>query len=178
MFSTASFGSSSVPIAFRIKADLSALPEHIYVQRILASQHDENVAYAALDNHQNGDFKPYLMKTAEKGHWTHQPALSMNESDSAFSKAVALGGRSRAIVAGQESRADGKVRVKLENAEEMIFKITDQRTTQEPVAIHDILENVLVEARKHVDAHMAGQSLPTPAIPTGFHDLDKIFAGK
>ena len=65
----------------------------------------------------------------------------------------------------------------LENAEEMIFKITDQRTTQEPVAIHDILENVLVEARKHVDAHMAGQSLPTPAIPTGFHDLDKIFAG-
>jgi photosystem II stability/assembly factor-like uncharacterized protein len=54
------------------KADLSALPEHIYVQRILASQHDENVAYAALDNHQNGDFKPYLMKTVDRGKtWTN-----------------------------------------------------------------------------------------------------------
>ena len=54
------------------KADLSALPEHIYVQRMLASQHDENVAYAALDNHQNGDFKPYLMKTADRGKtWTN-----------------------------------------------------------------------------------------------------------
>ena len=49
------------------KADLSALPEHIYVQRVLASQHDENVAYAALDNHQNGDFKPYLLKTTDRG---------------------------------------------------------------------------------------------------------------
>ena len=54
------------------KADLSALPEHIYVQRLLTSQHDENVAYAALDNHQNGDFKPYLMKTADRGKtWTN-----------------------------------------------------------------------------------------------------------
>jgi photosystem II stability/assembly factor-like uncharacterized protein len=54
------------------KADLSALPEHIYVQRILTSQHDENIAYAALDNHQNGDFKPYLMKTADRGKtWTN-----------------------------------------------------------------------------------------------------------
>lgn len=50
---------------------LPDIPEHIYVQRILASQHDENVAYAALDNHQNGDFKPYLLKTADRGKtWT------------------------------------------------------------------------------------------------------------
>lgn len=49
------------------KADLSAFPEHIYVQRILASQHDENVVYAALDDHQNGDFKPYLLKSADRG---------------------------------------------------------------------------------------------------------------
>ena len=54
------------------KADLSALPQHIYVQRVLASQHDENVAYAALDNHQNGDFKPYLLKTIDRGKtWTN-----------------------------------------------------------------------------------------------------------
>ncbi|HTS78230.1 MAG TPA: hypothetical protein VMG40_18605 [Bryobacteraceae bacterium] len=54
------------------KADLSSLPEHIYVQRILASQHDENVVYAALDNHQNGDFKPYLLKSTDRGKtWTN-----------------------------------------------------------------------------------------------------------
>ena len=49
------------------KADLAALPDHIYVQRVLASQHDENVVYAALDNHQNGDFKPYLLKSVDRG---------------------------------------------------------------------------------------------------------------
>jgi photosystem II stability/assembly factor-like uncharacterized protein len=54
------------------KADLSALPDRIYVQRVLASQHDENIVYAALDNHQNGDFKPYLMKSTDRGKtWTN-----------------------------------------------------------------------------------------------------------
>jgi photosystem II stability/assembly factor-like uncharacterized protein len=34
---------------------------------IFASQHDENVVYAVLNNHRNGDFKPYLVKSADKG---------------------------------------------------------------------------------------------------------------
>ncbi len=64
---TASFKFTDDEGAAWRKADLPGLPEHIYVQRLLTSQHDENVAYAALDNHQNGDFKPYLMKTADRG---------------------------------------------------------------------------------------------------------------
>jgi photosystem II stability/assembly factor-like uncharacterized protein len=41
------------------------------VNFIMASQHDENVAYAVLNNHRNGDFKPYLVKTTDKGKtWT------------------------------------------------------------------------------------------------------------
>lgn len=41
------------------------------VNFIMASQHDENVAYAVLNNHRNGDFKPYLVKTSDKGKtWT------------------------------------------------------------------------------------------------------------
>ena len=42
-------------------------PEDAYVQRLLASQHDAGTAYAAYENHQNGDFKPYLLKTTDKG---------------------------------------------------------------------------------------------------------------
>ena len=49
----------------------AGVPEDAYVQRILASQHDANVVYVAYENHQNGDFKPYLIKSADKGKtWT------------------------------------------------------------------------------------------------------------
>ena len=42
-----------------------------YVSRIIASNHDANTAYAAFDNHQNADFKPYLLKTTDAGRtWT------------------------------------------------------------------------------------------------------------
>jgi photosystem II stability/assembly factor-like uncharacterized protein len=42
-------------------------PEDSYVQRIVASQHDAGTVYVAYDNHQNGDFKPYIVKSADKG---------------------------------------------------------------------------------------------------------------
>jgi photosystem II stability/assembly factor-like uncharacterized protein len=38
-----------------------------YVSRIIASNHDANTAYAAIENHQNADFKPYLLKTTDAG---------------------------------------------------------------------------------------------------------------
>src|SRR5262249_15128210 len=47
------------------------VPERTYVSRILASQHDANVVYAAFDNHKMADFKPYLLKSADAGKtWT------------------------------------------------------------------------------------------------------------
>jgi photosystem II stability/assembly factor-like uncharacterized protein len=45
----------------------AGVPEDAYVQRILASQHDAGVVYVAYENHQNGDFKPYLLKSSDKG---------------------------------------------------------------------------------------------------------------
>ena len=45
----------------------AGVPEDAYVQRILASQHDAGTVYVAYDNHQNGDFKPYLIKSADRG---------------------------------------------------------------------------------------------------------------
>src|ERR1700754_2072939 len=42
-----------------------------YVSRIIASNHDANTAYASFDNHQNADFKPYLLRTTDAGKtWT------------------------------------------------------------------------------------------------------------
>ncbi len=38
-----------------------------YVSRIAASNHDTNTVYAAFDNHQNADFKPYLLKSTDAG---------------------------------------------------------------------------------------------------------------
>lgn len=48
-----------------------AVPERTYVSRIFASQHDANTVYAAFDNHQMEDFKPYLLKSTDAGKtWT------------------------------------------------------------------------------------------------------------
>jgi len=47
------------------------VPELVYVSRIVASYHDANTVYAALENHQNADFKPYLFKSTDAGRtWT------------------------------------------------------------------------------------------------------------
>jgi photosystem II stability/assembly factor-like uncharacterized protein len=47
-----------------------------YVSRIITSNHDANTAYVAFNNHQNNDFKPYLLKTTDAGRtWT---SLSAN----------------------------------------------------------------------------------------------------
>ena len=42
-----------------------------YVSRIVASNHDANTVYVAFENHQNADFKPYLLKSTDAGRtWT------------------------------------------------------------------------------------------------------------
>ncbi|MDQ6785225.1 MAG: glycosyl hydrolase [Acidobacteriota bacterium] len=47
------------------------VPDMSYVSRVFASQHDANTVYAAFNNHQNGDFKPYLLKSTDTGRtWT------------------------------------------------------------------------------------------------------------
>ncbi len=47
------------------------VPSRTYVNMLLASQHDENVVFACFNNHKNGDFKPYVFKSSDKGKtWT------------------------------------------------------------------------------------------------------------
>jgi photosystem II stability/assembly factor-like uncharacterized protein len=43
----------------------------VYVQRLQASKNDENVVYALYENTKNGDFKPYIYKSTNRGgSWT------------------------------------------------------------------------------------------------------------
>ena len=53
------------------KEAFPGVPDMTYVNMLWASQHDENVVYAAFNNHKKGDFKPYIMKSVDKGNtWT------------------------------------------------------------------------------------------------------------
>src|SRR5262245_10373589 len=46
---------------------LPGVPADAYIARIRASQHDAATVYLAAENHQNGDFKPYLLKSTDAG---------------------------------------------------------------------------------------------------------------
>lgn len=43
------------------------VPERTYVSRVLASQHEARRVYASFNNHKNGDFAPYLLKSEDAG---------------------------------------------------------------------------------------------------------------
>jgi hypothetical protein len=43
------------------------VPHKTYVSCLTASRHDADTVYAAFDNHKNGDFKPYLLKSTDRG---------------------------------------------------------------------------------------------------------------
>ena len=48
-----------------------AVPKTAYVTDIHASRHDANTLYISFNNHKYGDFKPYLLKSTDKGNsWT------------------------------------------------------------------------------------------------------------
>ena len=48
-------------------ASFTGIPQYTYINDLLASKHDENVVYAAFDNRKRDDFKPYILKSADKG---------------------------------------------------------------------------------------------------------------
>ncbi|HKI83986.1 MAG TPA: glycosyl hydrolase [Candidatus Krumholzibacteria bacterium] len=52
---------------WREQDSFSQVPDMSYVSYIVASSHDANTVYAAFDNHKRGDFKPYLLKSTNRG---------------------------------------------------------------------------------------------------------------
>jgi photosystem II stability/assembly factor-like uncharacterized protein len=56
---------------WRRQEKFPGIPDMTYVSDLLASRHDANVVYAAFNNHKMGDFKPYLLRSADRGRtWT------------------------------------------------------------------------------------------------------------
>jgi hypothetical protein len=52
-------------------SEFPGVPEHTYVSDIYASRHEANVVYASFDNRKRDDFKPYILKSTDKGeNWT------------------------------------------------------------------------------------------------------------
>jgi photosystem II stability/assembly factor-like uncharacterized protein len=43
------------------------VPDRTYVNDIIASRHEKDTVYAAFNNHKNGDFKPYALKSTDAG---------------------------------------------------------------------------------------------------------------
>ena len=43
------------------------VPDMTYVSDLFASRFDANVVYAAFNNHKSGDFKPYLLRSGDRG---------------------------------------------------------------------------------------------------------------
>ena len=57
----------------------SGVPEGSYVTSIVASWHDAGVAYATFDNHKAGDFKPYILRSADRGRTWKSIAADLPE---------------------------------------------------------------------------------------------------
>lgn len=47
--------------------DFPGVPKYTLVSDILPSRFDENVVYASFNNHERDDFKPYVIKSSDKG---------------------------------------------------------------------------------------------------------------
>ena len=50
---------------------IAGVPENTYVTDVFTSPRDSNLAFVTLNNYQRGDFKPYVLKTPDRGKtWT------------------------------------------------------------------------------------------------------------
>ncbi|HVI10913.1 MAG TPA: glycosyl hydrolase [Candidatus Binatia bacterium] len=58
----------------------AGVPEKTYVSRLAASSHDEHTVYAAFDNHKNEDFKPYILKSTDRGKTWSSIASNLPEN--------------------------------------------------------------------------------------------------
>jgi len=60
------------------------IPANTRVNMICASLHDENEVFAVFNNHRSGDFKPYVMRSTNKGKTWTSISSNLPERGSAF----------------------------------------------------------------------------------------------
>jgi photosystem II stability/assembly factor-like uncharacterized protein len=50
----------------------AGIPENFFVNKIKASKHDKDTVFAAVDNHKTGDFRPFILRSDDRGKtWTN-----------------------------------------------------------------------------------------------------------
>jgi photosystem II stability/assembly factor-like uncharacterized protein len=72
---------------WHIEGDFPGVPEFTYVADLEASQHDPDTVYATFDNHKQGDFKPYVLKSADRGRSWKSIAGNLPDREIAWSLA-------------------------------------------------------------------------------------------
>lgn len=65
-------------------AAFDGVPKNTYVNMIRCSQHDANTVYAVFNNHKNGDFKPYILKSTDKGKTWNAIQTNLPERGSVY----------------------------------------------------------------------------------------------
>jgi photosystem II stability/assembly factor-like uncharacterized protein len=53
--------------SWRATDEFPGVPDLTYVADVLASRHDANTVYAVFNNHKAGDFRPYVLKSTDRG---------------------------------------------------------------------------------------------------------------
>ncbi len=66
-------------------SNFPGVPANTYVNMLLASQHNENVVFACFNNHKNGDFKPYVFKSTDKGRTWSSITSNLPDRGSSYS---------------------------------------------------------------------------------------------
>jgi len=88
-----------------------------------------------------------------------------------------LNGAAQIVRMIQEPGADEGGGALMERAEQLIFQVAEKRTSNETVSIQSVLETIVEEAGRVMEARRQGLEIPSPAVATGFHDMDKMFSG-
>ncbi len=62
----------------------TGVPTMTYVNMLKASKHNENEVFAIFNNHKRGDFKPYVLKSSDKGKTWNSIAGNLPESGAVY----------------------------------------------------------------------------------------------
>lgn len=61
------------------------VPDVTYVSCLTASRHDKDTVYATFDNHKNADFKPYILRSADRGQSWDSISGDLPERETVYS---------------------------------------------------------------------------------------------
>ncbi len=70
--------------AWRRTEGLAGVPDRTYVSCLAASPHQADTVYAAFDNHKEGDFRPYLLRSRDRGRTWASIAADLPERGSVY----------------------------------------------------------------------------------------------